>query len=360
MKRSFGSVRRLSAVLLAVSALGCTAAQAGSLYVFGDSLSDAGNNAIFLRPQHLSPSVVDGDTYVPDGPYKTGVYSNGPVWINYMAERLQDYEAAMPSRLWGGHDFAYGGARLEKELSGNDYRPSIRTQVQTLLDQHVRIRPDDLFIVAGGGNDVRDTVLDAAAILLDPHSTDPLDVRYARAGQLIQQRAYAFGASLSGVVAMLRGAGARQILVWDLPDVGLTPYARATGSSDLATQVSLAFNQAVAGYVAPIPGVTVFDVYGLIDGIVADPDDYRLTNVEHASGNPAMHLDPDKSLFWDGIHPTTAGHRIVAETVLDAWDDVLDKVYGRERDHDGFGHGHDDCGPSPFPGLHGPHGVGTH
>jgi len=27
---------------------------------------------------------------------------------------------------------------------------------------------------------------------------------------------------------------------------------------------------------------------------------------------------PDKSLFWDGIHPTTAAHRVLGETAFSA------------------------------------------
>lgn len=87
--------------------------------VFGDSLSDNGN---------------------------AGRASNGPVWVEYLAKRLQ--VPLEPSRA-GGTNYAVGGARLDPRSGGT----SLRVQADSYLREpgsQGRI----LHIVYGGGNDL--------------------------------------------------------------------------------------------------------------------------------------------------------------------------------------------------------------
>lgn len=80
---------------LAVSLLGfLTAAQAGpllSVIVFGDSISDRGNAYLFLG----NPPPVPLDF--------PGRFSNGPIWVDYLAQSLE----VLP----GGTNYATFGAR---------------------------------------------------------------------------------------------------------------------------------------------------------------------------------------------------------------------------------------------------------
>ena len=67
-----------------------------TLFAFGDSLSDAGNDWI-----------VDGHTD-PVSPYYNGHFSNGKTWVEDLSKKL-GLGTLTPS-LAGGHDFAFGGA----------------------------------------------------------------------------------------------------------------------------------------------------------------------------------------------------------------------------------------------------------
>jgi phospholipase/lecithinase/hemolysin len=65
------------------------------------------------------------------------------------------------------------------------------------------------------------------------------------------------------------------------------------------------------------------DTFALLDEIVAAPASFGLTDVSHPciALNTTVHpycAKPGGYLFWDGIHPTVAGHHLVAERAYKA------------------------------------------
>ena len=117
------SVRRLlPALALFVAALASASASAGpynTLVVFGDSLSDNGNNA--LAGLFDPTQTITGNSYIPSNTYASRVYSNGPVWASDVAAALG--VPLVPS-LAGGTDFAFGGATPERRARDRAAFPS--------------------------------------------------------------------------------------------------------------------------------------------------------------------------------------------------------------------------------------------
>src|ERR1700682_4959115 len=114
MKHAFFG-RALPAFALAAVALASVPAAASpytSLVVFGDSLSDNGNNLDVIGNPGQT---IIGNSYVPTYPYASGTYSNGSVWASDVAAMLG--VTLQPSRL-GGTDYAYGGATTGPAVSG--------------------------------------------------------------------------------------------------------------------------------------------------------------------------------------------------------------------------------------------------
>jgi len=320
MKSFLEPMRRASA-LLAIAALCFSAAHAGELYMFGDSLTDSGNNAVATRGGDPN-QIVTGNTYIPQLPYASGVYSNGEVWVSRVAARLHRSEAAMPSLL-GGDDFAFGGARAATD----DSVPSTMTQLNMFLARGQKVRRDDVFVIAVGGNDVRDALI---AVSSNP----------ANAQIIIGTAAYNYAAAVGAMVDTLQAQGARHILVWNAPDLGLVPAVLALGpqGAGTATLISGAFNGALAARMASEQGVVIFDVAATLRDIVAHKSAWGFINVTDAAG-AVPGIDMNKWLFWDGIHPTAAGHRALAKAVLAIWtqldpdgEDDQDRQGG---DHDG-------------------------
>ncbi|MBC7942572.1 MAG: SGNH/GDSL hydrolase family protein [Chitinophagaceae bacterium] len=289
----------VAALLPGSAHAGTTVTPFSALYVFGDSLSDSGNNALVLGANGAQP--IPDNSYVPVQPYGLNAYTNGLVWVNSFAAGIGLPAAAMPS-LAGGGDYAYGGARTA--VDGVPFPPSANTVLNGFLASPIGVSPSALYVIAVGGNDILEvgTAIAAGA----PLST-------------INTAAAAYASAIGSMVDALQARGAANIVVWDAPNVGKAPAVLAQGAlaSIVATNIASAFNLALTVELAGEPGVTVFDVFGAVDTIVANPGAFGLTNVTDACG-AVPGCDPSQYLFWDGIHPTSAGHALLASGMLAA------------------------------------------
>ena len=238
------------------------------LVVFGDSLSDNGN---------------------------AGRYSNGPVWVEQLAARFA--VELKPSRD-GGFNFAVGGARLDPRAGPH----SLRAQADAFLAMP---QPDGrtLYVVYGGGNDLLAAVghPDAPAL------------------------ADAAAASLRSILADLVSRGATDLLVPNLPDVGITPAVRARGSRAVADAATLtdrfnaALDRVLAEFVAdPKLRLRRLDVWSMAERVRKDPGGSGFVDI----ATPCSGLRRCEGyLFWDDVHPTAQAHGRLADAAFAAVSD---------------------------------------
>ena len=283
--------------------------------VFGDSLSDPGNAFILTRDLEIPPFA----SLIPNAPYARGAFhfSNGPTWVEQLSLIDHALPSAGPALLLPVvlSNYAVGGARARQVVGSFD----LPTEVGLFLgDFHGRAPADALYVVFIGGNDLRDA--------LEALKTDPLG---ATSVGIIQGALSAIGSNLGALYA----AGARRFLVANGPDIGLVPAVRLLGSaaqgagSFFSMQFNDGLNSILDGF-ETAPGVEVarLDVFTFMHEVVASPAAFGLSDVEDACirVNTVVHAfctQPGKFLFWDGIHPTVAGHHqlaLRADTVLDA------------------------------------------
>ncbi len=165
--------------------------------------------------------------------------------------------------------------------------------------------PTALYVIAGGGNDARDALQAAAA--------NP-----ANAASIIGAAAAAYAQNIGTLVDQLQTAGGIDIVVWNVPNLGLAPAVTAQGAGAvfLADQVVQAMNAALAARLAAENGVLLFDVFGLQNSFAANAAALGLTNLTDACG-AVPDCDPSTYVFWDGIHPTSAGHALLAQAMLE-------------------------------------------
>ncbi len=294
-------LRKLVATLafVGLTPLASAAGYAG-LYIFGDSLADAGNVAALIGAN--PGQVISGNAYIPSQPYASGQFTNGDVWAKGFATSLGFSSSGLPS-ITGGGNYAFGGARIATDGAG--LTPSLSAQTNLFLAASGGVAPGGaLYVLEGGGNDGRD-ILQAAATSMTPNA-------------VIAAGAASFAQAAGILVDRLQAAGAQSIIVWDIPNLALAPAItiQGAGASFLGGQVSLAMNAALAARMAGESGVKIFDVYGLQNSFATNPAAFGLTNVTDACGAPTAGCNPATSLFWDGIHPTAAGHALLAQAML--------------------------------------------
>ena len=281
------------------------------LVVFGTSLSDPGNAFALVGGTNTPPDYFVDPLLLPDRPYVKGGhhFSNGPTWIEQLARPFAFAANAQPAfRSLGSRamNFAVGGARA-RAVPGNVH---LAAQVAAyLLKSGGVASPDTLYVIEMGSTDVRDAL--AAAL----SGGNPVPIRQQAVG------------TIAGTVAALYGLGARKFLIWSAPDLGLTPAALRQdqlqpGAAALATLQAVEFNNALdaelQGLEAVLAGLQIqrLDVFDLVHQVVADPAAFNFADVDSACLTPSVPpftcQNPDVFLFWDGTHPTRAGHAMLA------------------------------------------------
>jgi phospholipase/lecithinase/hemolysin len=311
MRRWF--FRLTCAFLLAFNA-GLAGAQAyTSIVIIGDSLSDTGNVANLTTAKYTTAGRIPG----PVADYTDGRFTDGAdtfpyarayfgVWIEQLAATFPAHPIIKDS-LDGGTNYAYGYAltgsgTAELDLSSS---PAISViinnmgqQVSDYLATNPAITNKTLFVVWGGAND----------ILQATSTTTVTDIANAATREI---------ADIQALIA----AGATDFLVPNLPPLGAIPQLNGMGATTVAqaNQGAQVFNQALAAGLAALPAANPtktlhlfpLDIYTLFTATIGPPISGGFSNVT-ASIQENLIVNADTYLFWDGLHPTTAGHHLIA------------------------------------------------
>lgn len=304
--------------LLVLAVLTCTGAIAGPHFsrvvVFGDSLSDPGNTFVIFGEVSVRPYDL-----VPSAPYGRGGlhFTNGETWVEQLAKRSKLNRSVGPALRVPGvfSNYAFGGARARMTSSGFD----LPNQATLFLSDFGNQAPSDaLYVFFVGGNDVQDALV---ALVDDPTGATSMEDIITEAVTAISDNFMA-----------LAEAGAKTFLVLNGPNLAAAPAVRLQGPSvqTAAQSLSIAFNNALEAVLTSLetslPMITIrrFDFFSLINEIVADPEAAGFLEVEAPCITPGVIVGavcdrPDEFLFWDGIHPTLAGHALLARRVGEAF-----------------------------------------
>lgn len=246
-----------------------------ALYVFGDSLSDMGT--VYRAT---------GGMYPPNPPYFQGRYSNGRVWVEYLADRLH----LAANQI---HNFACGGATTGRDA--NTLVPGLLPQVQSFIQTQTQVNRDGLYVVWAGANDYLQGVSNPAIPL----------------GNVTQS------------IASLVDAGAEKILVANLPNLGELPVTRTSTNSTTLNALTQTHNRELRRSLKalnqhrPELHIKLLDTNALYKDATSSPAKFGFTNVTHAcTSTSSVCSAPDQFLFWDSIHPTTTAHEILGDAAF--------------------------------------------
>lgn len=279
------------------------------IVAFGDSLGDPGNAFALIRTNETAPF-----DPIPGAPYARGGhhFSDGETWIEQLARALHLGRSAGPAFRVPGvfSNYAVGGARA-RGVSATDLSP----QVSRFLADFGGVAPSDaLYIIHIGGDDLRDAV---EALASDPSGATSAAI---------------VGAALAAIqtnIERLAEAGAQTFLVPNAPNLALVPALLGLPQPvrDASTALSVAFNTGLDAILSGVEalGLTVarLDIFELFTAIAGDPAAFGFVEVAQPCITPFTKVRPfcslpDEFVFWDFIHPTRAGHALIAEAALAA------------------------------------------
>jgi phospholipase/lecithinase/hemolysin len=271
-------------------------------FVFGDSISDPGN--LFA----LSEAVTGIGR--PGYPYYAGRSSNGPVWAEYLAA---DFAAAgLPFR-----NYAHGLARVVRPPVELEGLPLGLLPIH-LDDQLLRFRVEALTglptrsvaLVMIGSNDALGIISDTAAAIGAGADAEIATAHAIAAAQDVAAR-------LLNKLALLAPAGIRDLVLFNLGDLGQTPRFAGTEAEALASLVTGGFNMGLASGTVEGLNVRPFDLAGLFDRLVLAPEDFGVSSLEPCfdPAVPSLCLDPETRAFFDPLHPSATIHARLANEV---------------------------------------------
>lgn len=358
LKRAFVGL----GVAAVVAAGNVHAAKFSSTYFFGDSLTDSGSYIIDDNPLTTGRFTVDpGHVWAEDLAAHYGTFAT-PYGL-FIPDPTTDSGTHLVFRL-GGTNYAQGGARVDQKPGvGILNAVPVSEQVDVYLGGNSVADPNALYTVWAGANDI---FFQAAAAAQGTVSLD----------QAVQNVGKAAVADVTQI-ARLHAAGARYILVPNLPAMGNTPASMLVGIQIVGTftgatdakialaqqaavvalrtagidqavkaaadvlgqpdesvkgarnlvesgfnQLSQAYDKQLLGALDSVGFETIpLDLNSLFNEVLAEPAIYGFDNVIAPACNTASALQcnsgtvdtSQRYFFADSVHPTPAAHAILAE-----------------------------------------------
>ncbi|WP_300731941.1 esterase EstP [Pseudomonas sp.] len=293
-----------------------------TMFVFGDSLSDSGQFPDFSGPSGSGMRFTNrnGPTYDHKEHYALVAPMHLAAKLGIAPGDLAPSTSMTNASngLPDGNNWAVGGYRTDQifksitstsKVSIPDGWPfagfTLRSRRGFLVDNGFQADPKALYFISGGGND-----------FLQGRVRTPADA--GMAARYLSDSAFA-----------LQQAGARYIMVWLLPDLGLTPALYGTPAQAASSQLSAVFNQNLVRELGQIDAQVIpLNIPLLLSETFQDPARYGLATGQNLIGtcfdgsecteNPQYGInsstpDPRRLLFNDSVHPTEAGQRLIAD-----------------------------------------------
>jgi phospholipase/lecithinase/hemolysin len=204
----------------------------------------------------------------------------------------------LPQNVYAVGGATTGDVNSNDGLAGREY-PGLQDQIAAFLSEHSEgADPEALYTLWAGANDffvAIETGMSPAVLISNG---------VANTAQALQA---------------LFAAGARHIVVPNIPDLGITPFGRGSGMDSAITQLATAYNRTLSAALDALAEAGIHtirvDAFATLQAMVYSPHRFGFTNVTQPL--IATQGDPAGFVFWDPVHPTTRGHEVLEDEALD-------------------------------------------
>ncbi|CAN1312516.1 GDSL esterase/lipase At1g74460 [Linum perenne] len=313
-------------------------------FIFGDSLSDVGNN--MNLPKSLAQAAlpwygIDFGNGLPNGRF-----SNGRTVADIIGDStglprppaFLDSSLSEDVILDQGVNFASGGGGILNETGGLFIqRFSLSRQIelfqgtqQLIVDKIGKEEADKFFkkskyVVALGSNDFINNYL-------MPVYSDSWNYNDQTFIDYLME-------TLGSQLKLLHSLGARELIVFGLGPMGCIPLQRVLSSSggcqERTNKLALSFNKASNKLITGLSGQLANasykfgDAYDVVNNLISDPKKYGFSNADSPccslgrirpalTCTPASTLCKDRSkyVFWDEYHPSDRANQMIADELI--------------------------------------------
>jgi len=275
------------------------------IFIFGASFMDSGNHfALTGETAHPPFEMINFANYGVGGHHPT----NGRTWVEFLAQEMELTEWAKPAYrdpAFGNYAVSYGRAR---DIEPDPLEPSLGDQVQAWIDNG--------YCTGDPMNPMNDTLF-----IVDSGYRDLLDIAF---GALPDEVFPAVMMSFAENLGRLYGCGAVNLLMPNLPDMGMAPITPEGGEAN-GRALSESYNEALELYViGPYSGamnLSFVNFFEFADTMNEMPATFGFTNVNDSCITPyvtngAFCKNRDEYFWWDFLHPTKKTHALLAEYAL--------------------------------------------
>ncbi|KAJ4977849.1 hypothetical protein NE237_008629 [Protea cynaroides] len=309
----------------------CSSPLAPALYIFGDSLTDSGNNNLLTTSAkaNYDPYGID----FPTGP--TGRFTNGDTFVDYLAQFVGlpfvppylGLSVPQKFKTITGINYASGSAGILRE-TGTAMGMNLALKIQIDLfrqtvyqylsrnfktnDELLHYLSESIFVIDIGSNDYLNNYL-LPAQYISSHLFNPIEF----ANILLQE--------LKQDLQDLYNLGARKFVVFNIPPIGCTPAL--INKENITSGCAEDVNQLVSLYNKGFPSMLQELSTSLQGSTFVQGDIFasslvlsqNLTNYGFTTANPCCItdnstylclkdvqpcLDRTTHVYWDAVHPT--------------------------------------------------------
>ncbi len=282
------------------------------LVVFGDSISDTGNLALFDLPP----------------PFFENRISNGLVSVDLIAQSIGS-NADRSGHLLGQQDGGFNYAVSGGNVVGSDPE-DLTSQVSAFLNRvNQQADRNALYVVIIGGNDLRDI-----RSIIDPVTANSAIIT------VITQ--------LDSQLRRLSNAGARAFVIANVANIGRIPETLNLSAQDpsiaiRAEQYVRQYNTALSPLLdefaqTPELAVVEFDLFQALEDVLNNADSLGFSNSQEGCFNASdfsvelecLLLGFDSRVFFDNIHPSALTHRLISPLIIAEIPDLPQEIIPRE------------------------------